>query len=217
MAYTPIAITESATALAFPPTAIAWVDDVWLGSLIKEFDLIWSAEVDTGVSSARLYGLRLLSLVVNDATVTSAGATDLVTLNAHGLKTGDGPVFFTNAGGLLSTPLVAGVGYYVIRTGANDFKLATSRRNAFAGTFIDLGSDGTGTTTISDSTDTKRVKFDSYGLLGDNADGSLSLTADGFAYTEPFRHRANTVGYAVSATLSAANAQRVYVSPVVLK
>jgi hypothetical protein len=81
------------------------------------------------------------------ATFTAANATDTITATAHGMYTGD-LVRVSNAGGGLPAPLAAGTDYFLIRTGANTAKLATTRALAVAGTAIDLTTDGTGTQTV---------------------------------------------------------------------
>jgi hypothetical protein len=76
-----------------------------------------------------------------NASVTVTNATDTVNYTSHGFQTGDGPVRFTAAsmpGGVSAT-----TEYYVINTGANSLKIATSRANALAGTAVDITSDGT--------------------------------------------------------------------------
>lgn len=95
-------------------------------------------------------------LVVADFTFTAAAATDLLTKVAHGLETGDGPINVSNAGGALPGGLAAATSYWVIRVAADTFKLATSLANAYAGTAIDITSDGTGTQTLSDIASTQR-------------------------------------------------------------
>lgn len=214
MSLAPITLTESATALAFPPTAaIAWLSAEWLRGDVREFFLEWSAEADTDMTAARLYGLRLLSLVNADDTFTATHATETFTAASHGLRTGDGPFRVSNSGGALPTGLAADTDYWIIRVDANDFKLAETRALAFAGTPVAISANGTGTHTLSDTSTTTRVKFDSFGLLGDAGDGAFSVSDEGLAYTEPFRHKLGIIGYAVSATLSGANAQKIYIRP----
>lgn len=61
--------------------------------------------------------------------------------------TGD-KVKFTNEGGALPSPLVAGTVYYVIAASSTSIKLASSLVLALAGTAIDLASTGTGVQTM---------------------------------------------------------------------
>lgn len=75
------------------------------------------------------------------------GANETIAETAHGLVTGDGPVYFSTTGGL-PNPLVADTDYWIIRFDANKISLATSRALAFAGTKVNLTSQGTGTHTL---------------------------------------------------------------------
>ena len=85
------------------------------------------------------------------ATVT-AGTDDNFTLTSHGFETGMA-VSLSNSGGALpaATPsLAATTLYYVVRTGANTFKLAISAANAVAATptVIDITGTGSGTHSV---------------------------------------------------------------------
>ena len=90
------------------------------------------------------------ALIVADKVFTVANATDTATVAAHGLQTGDGPLQVSNAGGALPAGLVAATNYWIIVTGVNTFKFATTFANALAGTPLNLTGDGTGVQTISD-------------------------------------------------------------------
>lgn len=95
-------------------------------------------------------------LVVADDLVESVDATaNTLTLTAHGLLTGDGPIYFTTTG-TLPGGLAVLTGYWIIKVTANTIKLATSLVNATAGTAIDLTTAGTGAHTLVDSADTER-------------------------------------------------------------
>lgn len=96
-------------------------------------------------------------LVFADFTYTADAGTDTLTATAHGRETGDGAARTTNSGGGLPGGLAINTDYFVIRTGANTFKLATSRANALAGIAIDITSNGTGTHTLIDQPGTTRV------------------------------------------------------------
>lgn len=73
-------------------------------------------------------------------------ATDTLTSVAHGLNTGDGflAIFTPDAAGVIPAGLAAVTSYWLIRTGADTFKLATSSVNAFLGTAIDITTAGAG-------------------------------------------------------------------------
>lgn len=95
-------------------------------------------------------------LVVADDTFTATHGTEMFTATAHGLQTGDGPVRVSNSGGALPTGLSAGTDYYVIKSTADDFQLASSLANAYAGTAVAISDNGTGTHTLSDTASTER-------------------------------------------------------------
>lgn len=98
---------------------------------------------------------RTKPLVVADFTFTMDAGTDLVTAAAHGLRTGDGPIFPTTSGSLAGTSITAASPYYVVRIDDDTFKLATSRANALAGTTVDILGAGTGTHTFADDATTE--------------------------------------------------------------
>lgn len=83
-----------------------------------------------------------------DFNFTADSSTDEIHAVAHGLKTGDGPVRVSNAGGGLPTGLLAATDYWVIKVDADNIKLATSQANAIAGTAINVTTNGTGTQTL---------------------------------------------------------------------
>lgn len=73
--------------------------------------------------------------------------TDTITIVAHGYVTGQ-KVNFSQAA-TLPAPLQPNTAYFLIVTGANTFKVATSLQNANAGTAIDITTTGTaGTNTV---------------------------------------------------------------------
>lgn len=91
--------------------------------------------------------------VIADDTFTAAGA--VLTANAHGLLTGDGPVR-VSSDNTLPAGLAAATDYYVVRLDADTFSLATSRANAYAGSVVTTTDAGTGTHTLSDTASTTR-------------------------------------------------------------
>ena len=78
-------------------------------------------------------------------TVTIASPA-VVTLNSHGLQTGDA-VYLTTTGAL-PTGLTANTLYYVEKIDANTFNLSTTRANAYAGTNINTSGSQSGTHTL---------------------------------------------------------------------
>lgn len=90
-----------------------------------------------------LYDIIAPSLGTFTVTIASPG---VVTLNSHGLVTGDS-VFLTTTGAL-PTGLTANTLYYVIYVDANTFRLATSRANALVPTPINTTGSQSGTHTL---------------------------------------------------------------------
>lgn len=77
----------------------------------------------------------------------TAAATDIVTIAAHGLTTGDGPFRLTTTD-TLPAGLNLATDYWVSVLTVNTFTLATSYANAIAGTPVDVTDTGTGTHTM---------------------------------------------------------------------
>lgn len=101
----------------------------------------------------------VLNPSIGTFTVTIATPA-VVTLNGHGLETGD-RVYFTTTGAL-PTGLTANTIYYVIKIDANTFNLATSFANAHVPTKIATSGTQSGTHTL---------RFSPYGL----GDGSTTF------------------------------------------
>jgi len=72
---------------------------------------------------------------------------DTLTINNHSFNTGE-RVYVTSTA-TVPGGLAAGVEYFVINTGVNSIKLATTAANAAGGTAIDITSTGSGTITVS--------------------------------------------------------------------
>lgn len=87
----------------------------------------------------------IIAPTVGTFTVTIASPA-VVTLNGHGLLTGDA-VYLTTSGAL-PTGLSANTLYYAIKIDANTFNLATTRANAYAATKINTSGTQSGTHTL---------------------------------------------------------------------
>lgn len=96
------------------------------------------------------------ALVVADFVFTADNTTDTCTKVAHGLLTGDGPIRVSNSGGALPAGLAAATDYWILKTGTDTFKFATTLDNALSNTPINLTTNGTGTQTLSDTAGTLR-------------------------------------------------------------
>lgn len=80
-------------------------------------------------------GLATLNFTDTDVNT----GTNVITVTAHGLTTGTGIIFTSSSP---PAPLVTTTVYFVISTGTNTIKLATTYANAVAGTAIDLTTAG---------------------------------------------------------------------------
>lgn len=97
-------------------------------------------------------------LVIPDDAIESVDATaNTLTLTAHGLQTGDGPVRLTTTG-TLPGGLATATDYWAIRSSADAIQLAATFLGAIeTPTPIDITDAGTGTHTLVDTADTLRV------------------------------------------------------------
>jgi hypothetical protein len=92
----------------------------------------------------------------SDVVVTSVDdATGTLTKVTHGLLTGDGPIRLVGTD--LPDGLEEDVNYWVIKTGADTFKLATTFLNAMNLSAITLADAGSGVITLVDTATTLRV------------------------------------------------------------
>lgn len=92
------------------------------------------------------------------STVFIANSTfDVLAIDNHPFRTGDGPLRVTNSGGALPSPLLVATDYWAIRTNSGKFQLATNRGAALVGMAIDLATAGTGTNTIASGTGASHV------------------------------------------------------------
>lgn len=81
-------------------------------------------------------------------TLYASSHVNLTVTSAATLTTGT-PVVLTNTGGSLPSNLSANTVYFIFYANITTVQLATTVENAFLGTTIDIGSDSTGTSTIS--------------------------------------------------------------------
>lgn len=211
----PVVIVNGATVLAFPPIqygdVTAWNTDV---RKVLEFDLeVWAEPTACNLTVAELLaGALKAGVIADDVFDAVVNATDKITLTGHALETGDGPVQLTTSG-VLPAPLAVSTDYWVIKVDANTIKLATTLSRALAGTAIDLTTDGSGTNTLVDTADTKKMKWESAGFLGSAGSGAVTLT-ERKAYRVRCAHHQGVVAYALTATLSAAVAVYASLNPV---
>lgn len=87
----------------------------------------------------------VFTAAISALTFTGALATDLLTFASHTFSTGTPFQVTTSGGGVLPSPLAASTTYYAIFQSATTIKVATSLKNAIAGTAIDLTTDSVAT------------------------------------------------------------------------
>ena len=217
---TTVELATGITAAAFPPPAgttanvTAWQGDAGRGG-VPEFDLSVSSYLANAITAAECFGAIPRAATIADDDVDAVDfANNELDIATHGLLTGDGPIRLTTTD-TLPAGLAADTDYWVIRVAAGAIQLATTRDNAFAGTAVPFTDAGTGTHTIVDTADTQRIRWYSYGQLGHAADGVITLTADGKAYTGRVLHRQRVIEYAFVATFGSAVATDIEITPVI--
>ena len=223
-----ITLASAVTALPFPTTNASTLvgmvegfadEERWLlaedgqgkkGVSRGELVVYGAGAVD--LTSAVLYGLSPQPITLADDDVDTVDfANNELDINSHVYLTGDGPVQLTTTD-TLPAGLELATDYYISYIGANTVSLATSRANAFAGTYVAFTDGGTGTHTVEDTADTERVHYLHHGQLGPANDGAITLTAQQ-GYRERFYHSPQTIGYCVTATLSTTVATTIKVYP----
>lgn len=228
---TAVTCASAESSLPSPPTGdtIGWLDATWNPDAtdgtfdtnspwdatrsVKELLLEITGAGAATLTAAELYAVVLESVTLADDDVDTVDfASNELDITSHAYLTGDGPVQLTTSN-TLPAGLELETDYYVIYVGSGTISLATSRENAFAGTAVAFTDGGTGTHTVVDvAGETERCKFLSYGQLGDDVSGTLTvtLTAQG-GWTQSYRHTPRAIGYAVAGTLSASTATvRIY-------
>lgn len=80
-------------------------------------------------------GSTVGSVMKNRVSTDTSVAFDTLTISGHGYSTGDAVVIYS---GSTPTPLQSGITYYVIPSGVDKVKLASTRANAVAGSGIDI-------------------------------------------------------------------------------
>jgi hypothetical protein len=140
----PVAVCEAARSLPNPPTGDGADVSSWSGQdgATEQVELTIHAGGAVTLTDAALVAEETADTFPEEtAAVTVTNATDTINYTAHGFYTGDGPVRL--GGTAVPAGSSADAEYYVVRTGANTFKLATTRVNALAGTVVNLTDDGT--------------------------------------------------------------------------
>ena len=86
-------------------------------------------------------------------------STEIITITAHGLVTGD-PIRYSNGGGTTLAPLSNNSTYYAVYVDANSIKIAGSLANALAGTTYNLSGTGNNAQTFKRYVDLNGVGAD---------------------------------------------------------
>jgi hypothetical protein len=163
---------------------------------------LWSTTA-ANLTDGELAGAVERPAVIVDDDVNAVDATDNeLDITTHAYQTGDGPLQLTTTGALPGG-LALATDYWVIKRSSGAISLATSLENALKDVEIDITSAGSGTHTIVDTASTKRLHWDSIGLLGHAGDGAVSVDGSR-SYRARFEHSPNVVAYALVGTTSAA-------------
>lgn len=207
-----ITLHTAQTALPSPPTTWGLLPKIWKNYNVDEFDLeVWAA-ASTNLTAAELRGCTRHPVVLVDDDVDAVTeAADTLTVTGHAYETGDGPVRFTTTD-TLPAGLELLTDYWLIKVDANTVKVCATWEYAMLGVAIDITDAGTGTHTISDTADTERNHWHVHGLLGPARDGAVALTR-AKAYRARCRHAEGVLAYALTATLSAAEAVSARIQP----
>lgn len=226
-------VAAAKTVLPTPPVFYGDVSSTWnLGKSVPgRFDIEIHAAAAVDLTSAELVGLVQIQIqIASDDVDTVDFANDELDITSHALLDGYGPIQFTTTG-VLPDGIEALTDYYVIEVNSGTIQIATSLHDAMEGTAVAIADAGSGTHSLLGSETGTPFLPDSdhsflegsnnsfmpilmsYGLLGQAADGAISLTATE-GYTTSVEHRPRTVLYGVQATLSGAVATTVSLYPV---
>jgi hypothetical protein len=116
-------------------------------AVVAQAGYIGRSAISGSFQTTGLSAVNVTTSSQNFATTDVSTGTDIITLTAHGLITGQ-PIQFTSSG-TVPAGLTASTDYYTIKMSVDTIKVATTYNNAVAGTAIDLTSTGSGTHTCS--------------------------------------------------------------------
>lgn len=128
-------------------------------------------------------------------------STDVITSSSHPFTTGDA-VLYNNGGGTTIGGLTNNTTYYVISTGANTIKLATTYANAVAGTpvAIDLTSTGTGAAHSLTADYSDYYLYPSDNFIISFVNDRITLPNHGFVTGEHVRYEVDGSGFITGLT-----------------
>lgn len=145
---------------------------------VLKTDLAALSDSSISVSSLRFEARADFVMPSTTQIFTAAFATDLITVAAS-YETGN--KVWVSTSGTLPGGLSASTDYWTIKVSATTMRLATTEANAYAGTYIDITTNGTGTQTV------KKLSFDTtaYQQTGVTTPQSLG-TSDGSTQWQEF-------------------------------
>lgn len=217
-----LTILNGLTSAPTPPTFSSgngWgvVPDSWRGGGVEEFDIDVHATGSNAVTVAKLVAgtAELLASLTTKNVGTVDFANNQLDISGHPYVTGDGPVQLT-VGTTIPTGLKLLTDYYIIVIDANTVELAETLKKALMGVFVAFTDAGTGTLTLTKGTTAYRMKWLSQGLLGESADGAITLTS-AMGWRGRAKHDMATVAYALVASFGSSVATTGLLRPQPLK
>jgi hypothetical protein len=222
----PFVALNGLTAAATPPVYNAGngygiVPKEWQAGGVDKFHIEVHAVGSNAVTAAKLVGaVPEVLAALSDDNIDSVSGAD-ITMTGHAYYHGDGPVRLTTSG-TLPTGLALATNYWLYVKDANTVQFCDSLERALKGQGISVsGGSGTHTaarvavpTAVDTNPDapTKRLKWLSIGLLGEAADGSMTLTIS-MGWQGLARHNMNVVAYSLVGTFGSAVATTVTLRP----
>lgn len=173
---------------------------------VTNFQTAVTASADLAVKTPGTGATLLVTAVDEFGAANLAGGDDtsLVAV-AHDLETGDGPLRVASTL-TLAAPLEAAKDYWAVKDGTGEFGLAESLADAMAGVVVALTDVGSGVQTLSDTSETQRVTWQTHdGLLGLAGDGAIALDSQ-VGYRKVIPHSPRVFAYALVATLDTGTA-----------
>ena len=168
-----VLITNRRNAAGDPPPPRPAGTSAWISILVMTDDESGGRDWTTAVANP---------LAFADKTIVSVdAAANTLTLTAHGLVSGDGPVQLTGQASTVPGGLAVATDYWIIVASANAVKLAATFLDAINATPvpIDITSAGTGTHGIASTADTRRAGAEITVTTQGVRSGTLSLQCYG--------------------------------------
>ncbi len=138
-----------------PPPEFRLRPQFWVEALASAF--VFDSPQDAAEVTRRVF---LAAWAETEAITGVVAGTDKLTVVAHGMETADGPVRFTTTD-TLPAGIALATDYWIIKSDADDFQIATTEALAIAGTQVDITDGGTGTHTLDRQIDVGKDLSDS--------------------------------------------------------